>query len=60
MSVKVNQQKGPGRPAGRKTMFPRITAFCRSHGYSHQHVRDVLTGRRRSPRVRQLWAAWAK
>lgn len=58
MNRKVNQQKRAGRPGGRKTVFRGITAFCRAHGYTHQHVREVLTGRRRSARVRWLWRAW--
>lgn len=58
MRIGVNREKRAGRPKGRKAMFPGITAFCRDHGYTHQHVREVLTGRRRSARVRGLWAAW--
>jgi hypothetical protein len=59
MKDSVNREKKAGRPKGRKAMFPGITAFCRHHGYSHQHVRRVLTGRETSARVRGLWAAWS-
>lgn len=58
MKLSVNRAKEAGRPVGRKTQFRGITAFCREHGYTHQHVREVLTGRRRSARVRGLWTAW--
>lgn len=58
MKMSVNREKRAGRPKGRKAMFPGITAFCRLNGYAHQHVREVLMGRRRSPRVRRLWTAW--
>lgn len=58
MNRKVNREKKAGRPAGRRTMYPGITAFCREHGYSHQHVRRVLLGRETSARVRRMWAAW--
>lgn len=54
----VNRSKGAGRPKGRATEFPGITAFCLNYGYSHQHVREVLYGRRGSARVRGLWAQW--
>ena len=60
MSLSVNREKRAGRPAGRKTRWAGITAFCRSTGYAHQHVREVLEGRRRSARVRGLWAAWER
>jgi len=59
MNGKVNREKRAGRPSGSKTKFPGITAFCREHGYAHQHVREVLTGRRRSARVRGLWRNWS-
>lgn len=47
-----------GRPQGRATVFRGITEFCRATGYTHQHVREVLSGGRRSARVRGLWAQW--
>ena len=59
MSRKVNQKRA-GRPKGRKTKYAGIMAFCARNGYSHQHVREVLEGGRRSPRVRRLWAQWQK
>lgn len=53
-----NLKKKVGRPKGGRTVFSGITEFCLANGYSHQHVRLVLTGYRRSARVRRLWAAW--
>jgi hypothetical protein len=57
MRVKVNVKRA-GRPAGAATRFQGITAFCREHGLTHQHVRMVLTGRRESARVCGMWRLW--
>ena len=58
MKTAVNSLRRTGRPRGRKTVFRGIAVFCREHGYSQQHVREVLAGRRRSPRLRGLWSQW--
>jgi|GEM_PF-5765686 len=56
MRQTVNSKKKAGRPKGRATRFHGIMDFCRRHGYSHQHVRAVLSGGRQSAQVRRLWA----
>jgi hypothetical protein len=56
MAKTVNRKVG--RPKGSVARYPGIMPFCRHYGYSHQHVREVLDGRRYSGRVRSLWAKW--
>ena len=56
MTKSVNNKK-TGRPSGAPTRYPKIKWFCRMHGYSQQHVRLCLDGRREhGHKVQRLWS----
>lgn len=57
--TKTGNRKKTGRPKGAPTRYPGIANFCRAHGYTPQHVRECLDGRRPyAERVRARWAAY--
>ena len=59
MTKSCNRKRKSGRPAGRKSRYPGIVQFCRTTGYSHQHVRECLDGDRPyGEKVRALWAKY--
>jgi hypothetical protein len=58
--AKSVKRKRSGRPDGAPTRYPGIMRFCERHGYSHQHVRLVLDGKRESRRLMVAWFDWRR